>query len=274
MVELLEKMYQKEDQVVKDMKKALKKCPKGSLEMQKSEKGNRWYWKCSDKDERRKYGKKKIVSSTKNSREKIRLKPEDHEIVVGIRNRFLCSRRLKAAEKNRKWIKLLLDHYEPSDEKTAINKLKEPYKSLVGFEAYVEEEHIPVQSENPYYKEHLIHKNSVGEYFRSKAEMQISELLLGHGILYRYEMKLEMVSGEIKYPDFTVKKSKSAEKKYIEYFGLIEKEEYASNMVEKIKWYLDRGFIPGKDVLFLYETTASGMDLTTILGQIYHFLEA
>ena len=104
--------------------------------------------------------------------------------------------------------------------------------------------------------------------------MQISELLLGHGILYRYEMKLEMPTGEIKYPDFTVKKSKLAEKKYIEYFGLIEKEEYASNMVEKIKWYLDRGFIPGKDVLFLYETTASGMDLTTIWGQIYHFLEA
>lgn len=272
MIELLEKMYYEEDQLEKQLTKELKRYPKGSLELQRSGKGIRWYWKCPDKEERRKWGKRNKLHLNGRVSDRVRLGEEDHAIVTGLRNRRICRSRLKSAEKNKKWVKLLLEHYESSDEKTAIQKLKEPYKSLEGFEHYISQGHVPVQSENPYHRELLIHKNSVGEYFRSKAEMHISELLLSHGIPYRYEMKLEMPDGEKKYPDFVVKKSESGEKKYIEYFGMIDKEDYANSMVEKINWYLSRGFVPGKNVLFLYESSSSGMDLSAILLQINYFL--
>ena len=274
MIELLEKMYYEEDQLEKQLTKELKRYPKGSLELQRSGKGIRWYWKCPDKEERRKWGKRNKLHLNGRKSDRVRLGEEDHGIVTGLRNRRICRSRLKSAEKNKKWVKLLLEHYESSDEKTAIQKLKEPYKSLEGFEYYISQGHVPVQSENPYHRELLIHKNSVGEYFRSKAEMHISELLLSHGIPYRYEMKLEMPDGEKKYPDFVVKKSESGEKKYIEYFGMIDKEDYANSMVEKINWYLSRGFVPGKNVLFLYESSSSGMDLSAILMQIYYLLNA
>ena len=273
-IELLEKMYYEEDQLEKQLTKELKRYPKGSLELQRSGKGIRWYWKCPDKEERRKWGKRNKLHLNGRESDRVRLGEEDHAIVTGLRNRRICRSRLKSAEKNKKWVKLLLEHYESSDEKTAIQKLKEPYKSLEGFEHYISQGHVPVQSENPYHRELLIHKNSVGEYFRSKAEMHISELLLSHGIPYRYEMKLEMPDGEKKYPDFVVKKSESGEKKYIEYFGMIDKEDYANSMVEKINWYLSRGFVPGKNVLFLYESSSSGMDLSAILLQINYFLNA
>ena len=274
MIELLEKMYYEENQLEKQLTKELKRYPKGSLELQRSGKGIRWYWKCPDKEERRKWGKRNKLHLNGRESDRVRLGEEDHAIVTGLRNRRICRSRLKSAEKNKKWVKLLLEHYESSDEKTAIQKLKEPYKSLEGFEHYILQGHVPVQSENPYHRELLIHKNSVGEYFRSKAEMHISELLLSHGIPYRYEMKLEMPDGEKKYPDFVVKKSESGEKKYIEYFGMIDKEDYANSMVEKINWYLSRGFVPGKNVLFLYESSSSGMDLSAILLQINYFLNA
>ena len=58
MIELLEKMYYEEDRLEKQLTKELKRYPKGSLELQRSGKGIRWYWKCPDKEERKKWGKR------------------------------------------------------------------------------------------------------------------------------------------------------------------------------------------------------------------------
>lgn len=202
-----------------------------------------------------------------------RLYDTDFPIAKGIRDRFILRLKKKALSMNLKHLKLLLENYISYDDPTIISQLKEPYKTLPGFEHLLASDHTPVQSENPKYRQYLVHKNSVGELFRSKSEMHISEMLLSMNIPYRYEMKLE-INGEIKYPDFVIKRPGSDEKKYIEYFGMLEKNDYEERNFDKINWYLNHGFVPGRNILFLFENTNSGIDLIATQNQIQMLLAA
>ncbi|MBQ4504369.1 MAG: hypothetical protein II983_01750 [Firmicutes bacterium] len=121
------------------------------------------------------------------------------------------------------------------------------------------------------FREGLVHENSVGELFRSKAEMNISELLLQMKVPYRYEKKL-VIDGKHKYPDFTLKHAETDRYVYIEYFGMTDEEEYQNRMFQTINWYLDHQLIPGRDVLFLYENSKCGMKMPIISRQIRDFL--
>ena len=235
--------------------------PKGHLDLQYSKKGTRLYW---IKNERVRGSVKRVPK---------RLTISDFSIAKGLRDRRFYTLKKHALETNLKWWNHLQNHFIPFDEESLLCKLKEPYKSLPGFEHFLGTEHTAVQSENPSFPQHLIHSNSIGELFRSKSEMHISELLLSMNINYRYEMKL-ILSGETKYPDFTIKKPGSNERKYIEYFGMLENSDYAKNTLEKINWYLTNGFVPGKNILFLFENTSSGIDLLATQNQIEMLINA
>ena len=202
-----------------------------------------------------------------------RLHNSDFSIAKGIRERHICKLRKAVLENNLKYLKPLMENYAPYDDETLLKQITDPYQTLPGFEHLLTPEHVPIQSENPFHPERLIYKNRIGELFRSKAEMNISELLFSLNIPYRYEMKLEIKS-DIKYPDFTIKRPGSSEKKYIEYFGMLENEDYEERNFNKINWYLNHGFTQGKDVLFLFENTASGMDMVVIQKQIEMLLSS
>ncbi len=156
-----------------DMKFEYDKCkgklrilPKGYLHVQYAKKGVRMYWSHSD------------PSEPGNHYVPDRLSESDFPIIKGIRERLICSLKIKVLKTNLYWLEKLLKHYQPFHDDAIVSQLKEPYKTLPGFEHLLTPEHIPVQSENPIYRQYLIHSNSVGELFRSKSEMHISEMLL------------------------------------------------------------------------------------------------
>ena len=260
MREYLEQMRDEMKRQIEEAETALKRLPKGSLYMQKSKEGIRLYW---DRIERK--GKE-------YKREVTRLFDSDYSIALGIRQRRIQKQRLKALKHNFKGVDKALERYLEDEEKELILQLEEPYRSLLGIRKPQGEEFKGSQSENPIYREELIHENSVGELFRSKAEMQISELLIQMQIPYRYEKRLNM-GNEHKYPDFTLKKPGSGKFVYIEYFGMIDKEEYQYRMFRTINWYLDHQLIPGREVLFLYENSKCGMKLPVVTKQIRDFLD-
>ena len=260
MIDILKKIYAVNEKQLHEMENALAQFPDGSLSMQKSKKGNRLYWSHTEK------ARGKICHVHKRLREK------DAYIAEGLRLKNIYKVRVKAYRNNLRWLKTCIDHYMPCGMGNAIDQLKEPYRSLSGFESARTTEPRILQSENPYHRELLIHKNSFGESFRSKAEMNLSELLRSQGISYRYEMKLEL-DGEYKFPDFTIKTPGSGVKKYIEYFGMMDQTDYGESVLKKINWYLSHGFVPGRDVLFLFENSDSGMDLDAIMKQIHVLME-
>ena len=93
------------------------------------------------------------------------------------------------------------------------------------------------------------------------------------GIPYHYEKHLT-IDGETKYPDFTILRGGLGKDKYIEYFGMMDKDDYFLHNKEKINWYLNHQIIPGDRILFFYENAKSGLDALLVQKQIITFLSA
>ncbi|MBQ6949288.1 MAG: hypothetical protein IJN41_06335 [Firmicutes bacterium] len=260
MFDYLTQAIQFMEQMQKEKKQELKQLPTGSLSSQKSSKRNRLYWT------------HKLGSGKYAPRKTDPLREEDFHIAQGLRQRRICILQIKAYRNNLKYAKHCLAHLIPTDYASIIKQLKEPYKTLPGFEHLMSPSPQRIQSENPVFREHLIHENSIGQLFRSKSEMHISEILLKLNIPYRYEKKLT-ISDDTKYPDFVIKHPLTGEKKYIEYFGMTDNEDYQERMIQTINWYLNHQFIPGRTVLFLYENSNAGLKLPIVTKQIRDFLE-
>jgi len=259
MLEFVKQMREELQRKIDDIEETLKRLPTGSLFVQESKEGFRLYW-----DHKIKQGKEWVRIQT-------RLRDCDYSIARGIQKRLVLTMQLKALKMNLRGIDRLIRSYQEDRESMLIQKLTEPYRSLLGIQGENHVSHLAVQSENTMYREDLVHENSVGELFRSKAEMNISELLLQMKIPYRYEKKL-VIDGKYKYPDFTLKHAETDRYVYIEYFGMTDEEEYQTRMFQTINWYLNHQLIPGRDVLFLYENSKCGMKMPIISRQIREFL--
>ena len=99
--------------------------------------------------------------------------------------------------------------------------------------------------------------------FRSKSEVQISELLRSMNLSYVYEPQFSLGSKTV-HPDFMLTHPLSGKPLLIEYFGMVDDNDYGHRMLEKIRFYLNHGYIPGRNILFLFETPTSGIDLMAV----------
>ena len=65
----------------------------------------------------------------------------------------------------------------------------------------------------------------------------------------------------------SVSKTRSQKSILIEYFGMVD-DDYGLRMLEKIRLYLNHGYISERNILFLFETQSSGIDLMAIHSSI------
>lgn len=101
--------------------------------------------------------------------------------------------------------------------------------------------------------EHLIHKSTGGAKLRSKSEANIHSALCLHNIPFRYEAEL-VLSGNVIYPDFTLRHPHTGEKIYWEHFGLISQPDYRKDFLFKMNLYTSNGIIPSINLITSYET--------------------
>lgn len=101
--------------------------------------------------------------------------------------------------------------------------------------------------------EHLIHKNSYGENFRSKSEAMIAMCLRERGIPYRYECAITL-DGVTYYPDFTIKHPRTGRIYYYEHFGKMDDPKYIRDNMPKLSTYAMNGIVPGINLLLTFET--------------------
>ncbi|MBR3785932.1 MAG: hypothetical protein IKJ77_05970 [Firmicutes bacterium] len=101
----------------------------------------------------------------------------------------------------------------------------------------------------PYYPERLTHRTAFGDYVRSKGEAIIANALYGYGIPNHYEEELFFpdYSRPI-YPDFKIR---LPHEKYLywEHWGLLNKEKYRRDNVEKLAAYQANGLIIGHNLI-------------------------
>lgn len=131
--------------------------------------------------------------------------------------------------------------------------------------AWLEEEYIKC----PYSPDTLIHKSYSGNYVRSKSEALIDMLLFKNDLPFRYESRLELGS-HVVYPDFTIMDPRTYEIKYWEHFGMMDKEDYARNAMNKIQDYINCGIMPGDQLITTFETRKNplGADVVEKMIQI------
>ena len=67
-----------------------------------------------------------------------------------------------------------------------------------------------------------------------------------YGISFRYESPLDTQKGRF-FPDFTIRHPKNHKTYIWEHFGLMDDQEYAAQVSEKLQIYMDCGYVPGEN---------------------------
>lgn len=95
------------------------------------------------------------------------------------------------------------------------------------------------------------------ERVRSKSELNIANALAAKGIPYKYECPLQLGSGAIIYPDFTVLDVKRRRVLYWEHRGMMDDKEYAKNSVQRIKALMKEDIFIGEKLIITEETSTN-----------------
>ncbi|MBQ8590147.1 MAG: hypothetical protein IJ486_06800 [Firmicutes bacterium] len=188
------------------------------------------------------------------------VKQIDYHFVQRVRRKRFLKERVYRMEIDKAVIDWFLERYEPWDDASIWEAVPEAYRLALTCQKF---KGLEEDRGDHFLEEHLIHTNSIGEGFRSKAEMQISEILRVRKIDYLYEPVLYLGEHRVR-PDFKMTHPKTGKAIYIEYFGMIGNEDYTCKAMEKIYWYLENGYIPNVNVIFLMETPNSGLHLASL----------
>ena len=205
-------------------------------------------------------------SLSKTRSQKI-LGEENRSIAEGIQRRHLLESQIPVLQKNIDLFSSCIERYQPCSDDDIQKSLPEIYTAPLQYHGFYDMTDSVSSSSESLYPKGLIHTNSVGERFRSKSEVQISELLRSMNITYVYEPCISLGTKTV-HPDFMLRHTRSQKSILIEYFGMVDDDDYGLHMLEKIRLYLNHGYIPGRNILFLFETQSSGIDLMAIHSSI------
>ena len=126
---------------------------------------------------------------------------------------------------------------------------------------------------NQNYPENLIYKTDQGEMVRSKSELILANMLYQNRkyLLYKYERPLELMQGDkiqVIYPDFTILNILTGKITYWEHAGRMDDPKYANQFVYKVNGYMSNGIMPGRDLIFTYETMSNPLNMQNALKLI------
>lgn len=126
---------------------------------------------------------------------------------------------------------------------------------------------------NQNYPENLIYKTDQGEMVRSKSELILANMLYQNRkyLLYKYERPLELMQGDkiqVVYPDFTILNIQTGKITYWEHAGRMDDPKYANQFVYKVNSYMSNGIMPGRDLIFTYETMSNPLNMQNALKLI------
>ena len=260
-------------QLLKEAKKELKKLenmqrkiekfqenePEGCLKYQK--KGKKTYFYHQIWNEKSKSWERKYIKKCSTLPEELVKKQYYSGAIVPIK-------------KNMSVLRNLIQEYNPEEIQDIYENLSDVRKELVEPLTISEAERIrqwnlEQYEGNSFHPENLRYETDQGEYVRSKSEVIIANMLYQHrrDILYKYERPLELlVDRKIKtvYPDFTIMNIHTGKVWYWEHAGKMDDELYANDFVWKNNLYMANGFMPGKDVIYTYETLENPLGILGI----------
>ena len=261
---ILMKVAQKElvqlEKILKKIEEFWKNAPDGTLKVQNKGENTYFYQQCWIEHEKyytRKYIKKENLFMVKELAQK-----QYYTLVQPVLKNQL------------EILKSFIEQYRPEEYKKIYQNLSRERKRLVTPILWSREEKIQQWKEekyekNKFYAENLRYETEQGDLVRSKSEVIIANILYQHreNILYKYERPLEVrIEGRVRtiYPDFTILNLHTGKIIYLEHAGKMDDSQYVNEFVKKVNIYVENGILPGKDVVFTYETIENPLEIGVI----------
>lgn len=256
------------NQEVEKMRAFLAKAPQGTLKIHRKKNQPFYYWQKKGEDEKLEqiYLPKSEMQKIKDLAQKRyfeKLKPVMEENIKA----------LMTFQKNYHFVEMD-DVY---DKLSSMRKeLVQPYKKTL--DEIIAEWNSEVYEQNQSHAESLRYDTDGGEVVRSKSEVIIANELYKHRnqLLYKYERPLELENHGQKYtihPDFTIINLKTGGITYWEHAGLMDDAKYAADFVWKNNLYFANGIVPGKDVIFSYETQENSLETGIVKKMVQQLCE-
>ena len=243
MIKLLQKRREFLCAQIADCHRLIDAAPPGKLEICRDHSGTKWYFKPDNGG-------------------RVYLPKKNYEIAGNLAQKRMAQFQLSILEKELRATNLYLNNLPREKDYLNLSLAETRYAELLDKK---ESQAWECQSfcQNPYHSEQLKHPSPSGHFLRSKAECQIDMELYYRKIPFRYEAELE-IDGEIFYPDFSFYNESTGEYKYWEHFGMMSDPSYRAKTIRKIGVYLSKGFIPGENIFFTYETPSLPLTMNVI----------
>jgi hypothetical protein len=103
--------------------------------------------------------------------------------------------------------------------------------------------------------------------YRSKTELNIAQLIDDAGFEFLYEPQIFLGTNKT-YPDFVFYVPEAGRCFIWEHFGLWNDKDYRRDAQKKTESYLSRGLLPGRDVIFTYESDEIPFDVYAARNQM------
>ena len=117
----------------------------------------------------------------------------------------------------------------------------------------------PVEIEDGFFEDGLIHRTATGVPVRSKSEVIIADALTSHKIKYKYEEKFVGDDGFQKRPDFTFEDPVKG-KIIWEHLGMLSDPGYVKRWERKLGWYKKQGVVPIEEGIGMNGTLVTSKD--------------
>ncbi len=135
---------------------------------------------------------------------------------------------------------------------------------LLSPEQYAERWMKQAYEANPAFSDQRLYETKRGEKVRSKSELMFANLYHELDIPYRYESKLTLRDGTVRYPDFTLLDVRHRRFVFHEHFGLMDDTEYREACLRKLDLYRRNGVYLGVNLIATFEGKGSELNMREI----------
>lgn len=259
--ENLEERMRELKKIIKDKEKALKKAPKGILNVHSSKGRVQYYYKEKPADKARRY-----------------MRENEKLLVKELCQKDYDERVLDTAQKELKVLDKLCKIYRNKVCEEVFETLNVYRQKFVVPLRIPDKEFIEKWEGESYEKlgfavDYPEYYTDKGERVRSKSEVLIANALKSLGIPYKYECPLFLNNGFTYHPDFKIVKMKNREIVYWEHFGKMDDPEYVDKVVRKLNAYAQNGIFPGKNLIVTFENNKRPLNLKMINLMIDQYLK-
>lgn len=176
---------------------------------------------------------------------------EDMEMQQLLLDKRLAEKNIKSLQNNIPLLQRLQKQYRSVDFRDLAKQLPKDYDELLRQKELQEMlawQNAPYKR-CTYYPDMLTHRTAFGDYVRSKGEAIISNALYGFGVPNHYEEELFFPDARKPYyPDFVIR---LPHERYLywEHWGLLNREKYRRDNIEKLAEYQEHGLIIGHNLI-------------------------